>query len=197
MLADESTGGRLQDSSGPDTCQTPIARKGAIDEEGQLVCHIIGVTQPDAPYESLEPLEHRFLVAGTNLSRRVIRLGELGCDIDLRTAAISIATDPPPDPVEQRHELARRIAPNGIDHLVPLLPKLPILALQESGDQVILRVEVTVEACLRHSGIGDDPLDADRPNTVRIEEARCRLEYARRGIAFIGVSGCHSGFFRR
>ncbi len=148
--------------------------------------HVVHVTRPDATNEGPESLKHCRFVTSTKFSCGVIGVGEFGRCVNLRTAAIAIATDPLADPVEQGHELAHRIARNGIDHLVPLRPKLAVLALEEGCDQIILRVKVTIHAGLRHSGLRDDPFDADRPDAVCVEQTRCRCEYARCGIEFIG-----------
>ena len=42
--------------------------------------------------------------------------------------------------------------------------------LQDGQDQFVLRWKVLVETHLGDFGLGDDPVDADRPNTVLVEQ---------------------------
>src|SRR5207248_9843517 len=52
-----------------------------------------------------------------------------------------------------------------------------VLIVQEGGNQRILGGKPAIQAGLRHSGLLDDRVDADRANSRAIEQLACRREY--------------------
>ena len=150
---------------------------------------VLRVSRPDATHQGLQTLDHHCFVTGADLPCRMVGVGELGGDVDLRTAAIAAAADSLADPREQGHELAHRTARRDAGHLVPLQPELAILTLEEGRDQVIFRLKVSVQARLCDPGLRDDPFDTDRADTVRIEQPRCGRKHARRGVGLSVING--------
>jgi hypothetical protein len=181
----------LENSRRSNVPQTSIAGKRTIDEERNLVRHVVRLARPDASRQCMESLIHCRLVTDAYPSRGMIVVGELCRDVDLRAAAITVTTHSLPDPIEQRQQLAQRIAGMVVDDLIPLHPELSILPLQKRSDQIIFSAKVAVETRLGHPGFGHDPFDSDRSNAVTIEKVGCRREHTLRGVELINMSSLH------
>src|SRR5918996_1047575 len=116
------------------------------------------------------------LVRGRDLARRVIAVGELGRDVELRTATVVRAPDALANPVEVRIELAGRVAQLTLRHAVPGRPEVLVLAGEERRDELVFRSEMTVEARLCDAGFLNHEIDADGVDTATIEQLRRCLQ---------------------
>src|SRR5690606_19253355 len=110
--------------------------------------------------------------------RGVVGLGEFRRDVDLGAATIAGPPDALADPVEVRLQLRARIVPVRRCDGVPLTPEVPILALEERGDEVVLRAEMPIEARLGDAGLLDHEIHAHGADAPFVEQSRSRVEDA-------------------
>src|SRR3546814_19616203 len=103
-------------------------------------------------------------------------IGELGCDVELRTAAIAGAPEARADPFKMRVEFDCGIVEMLCGDRIPVAPEVPIFLLKEGGDQHVLGCEMPIEAGLGDPRSPDDQVHPDRAHAVPIEECRGRLE---------------------
>jgi hypothetical protein len=94
-------------------------------------------------------------------------------DVELLAAAIIWPSDPLANPIEVRFRFGDRI---GLVEFCDRVPEVLVFALEECGDKVVLRAEVTIEARLGDPGLFDHEVNADSPHASMIEKCRRRLE---------------------
>ena len=107
---------------------------------------------------------------------RVVGVRELRGDVELGAAAIVGPSDALGDPVEVRFQFCSGIGLVEFCYRVPVAPEVLVFALQEGSDEVVLGVEVALEAGLGDPSLFDDEVNADGPHASLIEERRGRAE---------------------
>src|SRR3546814_3220089 len=81
----------------------------------------------------------------------MLGIGELGCDVELRTAAIAGAPEARADPFKMRVEFDCGIVEMLCGDRIPVAPEVPIFLLKEGGDQHVLGCEMPIERSEEHT----------------------------------------------
>ena len=107
------------------------------------------------------------------LAYGVGRVGVFGRSVEEGTAAITGLMSCLADPVEDSEQpLAWRQLPKLSNGRAPE----PVLFLDIGTDEVVLGWEVAVKGRFGNAGSGDDPVDADRVDTFRVEKSGGGIE---------------------
>ena len=112
----------------------------------------------------------------SHLSCRMILIWEFGGDINLGTTTIVRTRQALSDPAHVGLQLAGRVIRVFGRNTIPSSPEVGVLALQESGDEIIFGPEVSIQARFRHTSLLDHQVNADGVNASPVKKGRCALE---------------------
>jgi Homeodomain-like domain len=99
------------------------AHECAVDQQRQLASELVGALGAEPHGDALEAASQLTLVRSRDLARRVIVVGELGRDVELRTPAVVRALDALADPLEVCLESRGRRRPADAPPRGPSLPR--------------------------------------------------------------------------
>lgn len=146
------------------------ADKGTVDQNRELTGEAIGRGNRQSLGDSLETTPHLAHVGFGDLPGGVIYLRELGRGVDLRAAPVISPPDPFADPLKMCIELGLGIVRMLFRHAIPCAPEVQVFALEEGGDEVVLRAEMAVEAGFGDAGFFDHKIDTDSAHAAPVKE---------------------------
>src|SRR5262245_40728197 len=115
-------------------------------------------------------------MCGGDAAGRVVAVGEFGCDVELRAAAVARPANPLSDPLEVCRKLAGRIVTVAIRDGLPCAPEVFVFAREKRSHKVVFRAEVAVEAGLGDPGFFDDKINTHGTHAATVEQPRSGLE---------------------
>src|SRR2546421_12364290 len=137
-------------------------RKGALAQDLELGGQGVGVLHAQALQKRAEPEAALLLELDGDARGDVPGIADLGDRVDVGAAAEAAVGEHALEPVEGAEDLLARRGVGGRDVLEA--------RLQVGGDERVLRRVVVVEGALADAGGGDDGVNADGADSLRIEE---------------------------
>lgn len=168
--------GALQNGCGLAQFEDLRADERAVDEQRDLVGKLVRVSYLQTLGYVLQPALHFALVIRRHLACWMVGLGELRSDVDLRATAIVRLSEPIGDPCQVGIEFRLRVVPMFFRHMVPRVPEVPVLTLEECSHKVVLGTKMTIETGLGHSCFLDHEIHPHGADTSLIEQSRCGLD---------------------
>ena len=153
------------------------AGQAAVEQEGERAGQPARVGRPGIRGQAGDPLEHRGLVRDRAVVHRGAR-HRLGGRVDEGAAAVAVAAAGGAQRVEEADQLVGRVGAGGLGGVVQLPAPDAVDLVEVGDDEVVLGRELLVEGRLGHARLGDDPVDADRPDAAGVEEPERGVEDA-------------------